>query len=119
MSSRGKSSDRATRDENQSPNNPGGFYDGSFTNIERSDLAGIDRGALDEEIDMLRVSTRRVFELANGELDLGQSIETLRALGLAATRLSSLLRSRRELQQSASQAIQQALHEVIEEMNLS
>lgn len=119
MSSRGKSSDRAARDEKHSPNNPSGFYDGSFTKIERSDLAGIDRGTLDEEIDMLRVSTRRVFELANGSLDLGQAMEALRTLGLAATRLSSLLRSRRELQQSASQAIQQALYEVIEEMNLS
>ena len=119
MTSRGKPSNRVNPTETQPRQKSGGFYNRSFTNCERDDLAHLDRGALDEEIDMLRVSARRVFELANGSLDLGQAIEALRALGLAATRLSSLLRSRRELQQSASQAIQQALTEVIEEMNLS
>jgi len=119
MTSRRKSSDQINPTKNQDQGKGSGFYERSFTSCERHDLNSIERGTLDEEIDMLRVSARRVFEMANGELDLGQAIETLRAMGLAATRLSSLLRARRELQQSASQAIQQALHEVIEEMNLS
>jgi len=95
-----------------------GFYSGAFSPREMRDLADLEPLGLDDEISMLRVSTRLVFELANGVEDLEQSIDALRALGMAATRLSSLLRSQRDLHQQANQAIQTALHEVLQEMKL-
>ena len=95
-----------------------GFYHSSFTPREVEDLAGLDAQALDDEINMLRVSTRRVFEIAKGVQELQQSIDALRALGMAATRLSVLLRSQTEVQQQANQAIQSALNEVLQEMKL-
>ena len=96
-----------------------GFYNGAFTSREIRDLAGLESQALDDEINMLRVSTRRVFEMANGVQELQQSIDALRALGMAATRLSVLLRSQSEVQQQATQAIQCALNEVLQEMKLT
>jgi len=96
-----------------------GFYNGSFTPREIQDLTGLEAQALDNEINMLRVSTRRVFELAKGVQELQQSIDALRALGMAATRLSVLLRSQSEVQQQATHAIQCALNEVLQEMKLT
>ena len=119
MPARGKDTNRKSPPAPQTTDSEAGFYNGCFTPIEKRDLAQLDALALDAEINMLRVSTRRVFELTQGVAELGQAIEALRVLGLAATRLSSLLRSQRDLQQQASQAIQQALQEVLEEMNLS
>lgn len=119
MPARGKDTSRKNPRSPQPDTSQSGFYNGFFTPLEKRGLSELDSLALDAEINMLRVSTRRVFELTQGIAELGQAIEALRALGLAATRLSSLLRSQRDLQQQASQAIQQALQEVLQEMNLS
>jgi len=53
--------------------------------------------SLDEEIGMLRIATRRVFELADQARDIDQAIKVLGALGLASIRISRLLKSQKEL----------------------
>ena len=74
---------------------------------------------LADEIAMLRVVTRRVLELANGMNDLESGINLLGVLGLASTRLASLLKVQKMLggeeDNEISKAISLALSEVIEE----
>jgi hypothetical protein len=53
--------------------------------------------SLDEEINMLRTETRRLFELARQAGDIDQTIKVLGALGLASIRTSRLLRAQKEL----------------------
>lgn len=53
--------------------------------------------SLEEEINMLRSATRRVFELADHAGDIDQAIKVLGALGLASIRTSRLLKSQKEL----------------------
>lgn len=53
--------------------------------------------SLEEEINMLRTETRRLFELARQAGDIDQTIKVLGALGLASIRTSRLLRAQKEL----------------------
>jgi hypothetical protein len=52
---------------------------------------------LEEEINMLRSATRRVFELADQSANLDQMIKFLGALGLASIRTARLLKAQQEL----------------------
>jgi hypothetical protein len=98
-----------------------GFYSRQFSKLELSDIdAALDYG-LDNEIAMLRVVTRRVFDLAQGFDDLTEATQALGALGLAAARLSGLLRIQSLLEFNSSDtnsAISRALSEVISELKL-
>ena len=53
--------------------------------------------SLEEEINMLRTETRRLFKLAHQAGDIDQMIKVLGALGLASIRTSRLLRVQKEL----------------------
>ena len=71
---------------------------------------------------MLRVFTRRVFELADGIQDLNEARQSLGALGLAATRLAALLKSQMFLEGDQSdevkQTISKCLTDIVDELKL-
>jgi len=72
---------------------------------------------------MLRVYTRRVFELANGINDVEQARLYLGALGLASLRLAALLKADAWLSggqdDTIKQTISSALSEIVNELKLS
>jgi len=68
-----------------------GFYSKIFARVEKADLEALLSQGLDDEIAMLRVATRRFFELATGCDDLVRAATALNALGLAASRLGDML----------------------------
>ncbi len=71
-----------------------GFYSHRFNNLELKDLDTVLTDGLDDEIALLRVVMRRVFEFADsGENTLDDWSMTLSTLGAAATRLAGLLRT--------------------------
>jgi hypothetical protein len=57
------------------------------------------RSSLDEEINMLRVVIRRVFNMTDQVDDVQDAVKTLGALGMAATRLARLLEAQKNLGQ--------------------
>jgi len=72
-----------------------GFYAKKYFPLEISDLdTALGEGLLDE-IALLRVTIRRVFEIANDcdQQDLDTWCKSLNTLGTAATRLAGLLRA--------------------------
>jgi hypothetical protein len=70
-----------------------GFYSRGFRSMDINDLDSMLTVGLESEINMLRVSTRRLLELSqeNGDVDTG--IKLLSVLGMTATRLANLMRS--------------------------
>lgn len=94
-----------------------GYYSRLFRPLEADDLEAILRDGLEDEIAMLRVITRRVFELADNEEDIESSIKTLSALGVAATRLARLLEAQKSLGggDRTLQLLSQALSEIRDE----
>jgi hypothetical protein len=98
------------------------FYTPQLEEEEIQDLkARLARG-LEDEIALLRIYTRRVLDLASGSESLKESVQALGALGLASTRLANLLKVQQELlgdNNSARQAISQALSEVLDDLGLS
>lgn len=94
-----------------------GFYSSLFKPLEAKDLENILSTGLEDEIAMLRVATRRAFELANDADDIDQMIKALGALGLASIRTSRLLKAQKELGDGdqALDAISTAINEVLKE----
>ncbi len=82
----------------------GGFYSPRFANLELSDLDTALGDGLADEIALLRVIIRRVFDYANDHES--QTLETwsgsLNTLGAACTRLAGLLRTDQILGGSSS-----------------
>jgi hypothetical protein len=68
---------------------------------------------LEDEITMLRVITRRVLLLANGAMDLDETIHALNALGSASVKLAALLRIHKMLGGSEESRVFEALSEAI------
>jgi len=98
-----------------------GFYSRRFKKLEITDLDTAFEYGLDNEISMLRVITRRVFDLSEGFDKLDNAICALNALGLAAARLSSLLRTQFLLEgdtSDLSSIISDALANVVNELNI-
>lgn len=96
-----------------------GFYDRGYRPLEAQDLQDALKSGLADEIAMLRVSLRRLFELTGEELESQEARQALNALGLAATRLAHLLKVEYEISgqsESSSAAIRSALDQTIEEM---
>ncbi len=99
-----------------------GFYSARFKEAEKRDLEAQVRGGLEDEIAMLRVSIRRLLEWApaRGEREgLAEAVARLNALGQAAARIASLLKTQKRLAQDAgevSTALSQALDEVMKEL---
>lgn len=94
-----------------------GYYSRLFKPLEANDLEAILRDGLEDEIAMLRVITRRVFELTDNEENIENSIKTLSALGMAATRLARLLEAQKSLGggDRTLQLLSQALAEIQKE----
>lgn len=94
-----------------------GFYSRLFKPLETKDLEDILSIGLEDEIAMLRVATRRAFQLANDADDIDQMIKALGALGLASIRTSRLLKAQKELGDGyqALDAISTAINEVLKE----
>lgn len=111
------------RKKGAQPNNTNalkhGFYARSFNNLEEADLSKLEND-LQGEIVMLKVATRRLFELASSEAtDLEDSLKILAALGVSATRIATLARTQRLLtgeEPGLNGALNQALSEVLKEM---
>jgi hypothetical protein len=80
-----------------------GFYSRLFHANETSELDVDESTSLEHEITLLRVMMRRMMELADGIDDLNQATHVLVALGAAAGRLASLLRTQKSLGASHSQ----------------
>lgn len=75
-----------------------GFYSRRFRQVELEDLMQARVGLLEDEVTLLRVSMRRVFEYADEHNTDGVTWgRTLHTLATAASRLAYMLRIQREL----------------------
>jgi hypothetical protein len=99
-----------------------GFYSRRFDHLETSDLDIALLNGLDDEIALLRVIIRRVFDYTNSA---DQTLDTwstaLGTLGAASTRLAHLLRTQKLLggkESDTASALSQALSEVTRELGL-
>ncbi len=79
-----------------------GFYSRLYRSAENNDLAENQASDLGHEIKLLRVMIRRTMELADGIDDLREATRVLDALGVAASRLSSLLKTQKSLNKNTS-----------------
>ena len=98
-----------------------GFYAHAFHSGELADLDAILAEGLQDEIAMLRIATRRVIAFLDEFQTPKEAVATLGAIGLAATRLSTLLRTQQRLvggEHDTSAALSQALADVVKELGL-
>jgi len=90
-----------------------GFYSRRFKALELCDLDSILQNNLDDEIALLRVMIRRVFEIADTSAESLEDWESaLSTLGAASTRLAGLVRVQ-HLSSGKSQNIEDLLAEAI------
>jgi hypothetical protein len=96
-----------------------GIYSRRFHPLELSDLeTGLLQGVGDE-IYMMRVQTRRLFEISDGKETREVLIDVLNALGSASTRLAGLVRTQEALKSHTTDIasiLSQALSEVMDEL---
>ncbi len=100
---------------------PRGFYSRQFERGELQDLEAMRSGGLGDEVAMMRVAIRRVFDLASqADLSLQDWARTLDKPGSAAGRLARLLQAQKDMgeQSGVSAALSEAMSEVIEELGL-
>ena len=116
---------RKTRDQGAQPGNTNalkhGFYSPRFKKGEVIDLESALANGLDDEVSMLRVITRRLFDLSDGETDPEKLAATVGTLGAAATRLAGLMRTQSLIQGSGASSmdiLSEALKEVSDELGL-
>lgn len=99
-----------------------GFYSRRFGELEAKDLDEALVDGLGDEIALMRVMIRRVFEYANDEAgDLEHWTGALSALGAASTRLAGLLRTQKILgvgENDVVGALTAALSEVTKELGI-
>ena len=98
-----------------------GFYSKTFSRIESVDLETALSEGVVNEIAMLRVATRRLFEEAQGfEKDPLAFCDVLNALGLSAMRLASLERifALQNGSSDVASAIALALKDITDELKL-
>lgn len=97
----------------------GGFYGDEFTRVEARDLGAAVSTGLQDEIALLRVAMRRLFTYANlsEETDPQAWAKVLNSLSGASARLSTLLRTQRELGGSEKDEIMAALNQALKEVN--
>jgi len=123
---KGKKMDERKRTRGAQPGNTNalkhGFYSRRFNPLEVDDLDAALHEGVEDEIALLRVTIRRVFDLASEE---GEDTETwfkaLSTLGLASTRLAGLVRTQKIIQgdsSSVASALSQALGEVCDELGI-
>lgn len=99
-----------------------GFYADNFDTRENNHLDAAIADDLVSEINMLRIQTRRMFSMANNIKNTEDASDILGALGLAATRLATLLKTQALLtggqDGTVKEAISQALAAIVEEFKL-
>jgi hypothetical protein len=99
-----------------------GFYSDLMYVYENNHLDAAIADDLASEINMLRIQTRRVFAMSKGIRDLVLAAEALAALGLASTRLATLLKTQSFLtggqDADVKSAISAALAAIVEEFKL-
>ena len=75
--------------------------------------------SLEQEADMLRALIRRLYAMSSGVESVDELMVTLRAVGVASTRLAALLRAQKSLLSGNGEAlatINQAIQQVNDEM---
>ena len=92
-----------------------GYYSRLFRSSEHDELPD-DLSNLEHEIKLLRVMMRRTMQLADGIQDLKEAIRALDALGAAASRLASLLRTQKHLMGDRSPAADE-ISDAIQQIN--
>jgi len=97
-----------------------GFYSRQFQERELTDLEEIDAEGLENEIAMLRVMMRRLMERINNCEDLEQLNAVVGTLGMASSRLASMLRTESFLgkKQGMDEEISQGLREAAIELGI-
>ena len=92
-----------------------GFYSRTFHGDEVNDLETQLAEGLNNEIAMMRVITRRVFDLASGAFkSTDEAINLLGALGLASSHLAGLLRSQQLTIENADNVTEALLKALVE-----
>ena len=97
------------------------FYADQVQGVKPEDLEEALSRELEGEILLMRVSMRRLMELADGVESLPTAIKVLSALGTASSHLAQLLKTQKLLEpqkNQAADALSQALSEVAREMKL-
>lgn len=121
MKSERKALNEGKRKPGAQPGNINALKHGHFARYpvpdENKEDPEILSSSLEQEITMLRIATRRTFELTNQADDIDQAIKALGALGLASIRTSRLLKSQKELGDGTQtlELISAALNEVLKE----
>ena len=99
-----------------------GFYAHSFDPLEDADLDTMVAAGLQDEVAMLRVVIRRLFDLSRGCRDLDEMINSAGALGMLATRLAGMLRTQKILnggdEAGVTESISRALADIVDELKL-
>ena len=94
-----------------------GFYSRSFRNLESEELDRLSNGLADE-ITLLRVLIRRVFEAANDEEDtLDTWVKSLHALSMAASRIAALVRTQKSLNGDTDTQMAEALSAALQQIS--
>lgn len=101
-----------------------GFYSREFRKGEEADLETILTSGLTDEITMLRVATRRLFELSTNvdHLDMDDIADVLDSLGLACIRIRTLILTQEVLTGSngpLNSSIAEAFNKVYEELRIT
>ena len=94
-----------------------GFYSRNFRKMEIDDLDIICAEGLESEINMLRISTRRLLELSQDNTDLDTGIRLLTVMGATSTRLANLLRTEALLGTSRQDETYNAIIQALDEVN--
>jgi len=90
-----------------------GFYSKTFAPAEDRDIDEIKQISLDSEIDMLRVSIRRIFDLTAGVADPVQAVRYVHVLTRAVTSLDHLV-VRQNMLHNTNTAIDESLREALD-----
>lgn len=96
-----------------------GFYSPAFKSGEGEALEALGEAGVRAEVDMLRVSLRRLFQAAGELADPGDMASTLEAMASVSVTIAGLLKTQRLIeggQSSLSDALSQALGEVCGEL---
>ena len=99
-----------------------GFYSRRFTASEAEDLEARLCEGISDEVAMLRVVVRRLFDASSDDdQDLEKLMTTINTLGMAAIRIGSLLRLQHMLgakEDDTTSVINQALKDIAKELRL-
>ncbi len=95
-----------------------GFYSRTFREMDIVDLEAMLNKSLDSEINMLRVYTRQLLELSQGNTDAEQGIRVLTVLGITATRLANIMRAQSLLEGNSQDTTVQKIIEELTKVNL-